>query len=84
MGPWLSSFPSVKNDAVLLPQEFRDGLAVRYNKPLLKLPGSCDGCGAAFSLNHDGVNCAKVGMSFVDIMKFEMLLGSWLLWQIHM
>ena len=59
-GPWLSSFPSVKNDTVLSPQEFRDGLAVRYNKPLLKLPGSCDGCGAAFSLDH-GLNCAKGG-----------------------
>ena len=59
-GPWLLSFPSVKNDTVLSPQEFRDGLAVRYNKPLLKLPGSCDGCGAAFSLDH-GLNCAKGG-----------------------
>ena len=55
-GSWLSSFPSVKNDTVLSPQEFRDRLAVRYNKPLLKLPGSCDGCGAAFSLDH-GLNC---------------------------
>ena len=26
----------------------------------------------------------KVGMSFVDIMKFEMLLGSCLLWHVHM
>ena len=59
-GPWLSSFPSVKNDTVLSPQEFRNGLAMRYNKPLLNLPGSCDGCGAAFSLDH-GLNCAKGG-----------------------
>ena len=58
--------PSVKNDTVLSPQEFRDGLAMCYNKPLLKLPGSCDGCGAALSLDH-GLNCAK-GMSFVDIL----------------
>ena len=33
---------------------------MRYNKPLLKLLGSCDGCGAAFSLDHD-LNCAKGG-----------------------
>ena len=59
-GPFIPIFPSVKNDTVLSPQELRDGLAVRYNKRLLKLLGSCDGCGVAFSLDH-GLNCAKGG-----------------------
>ena len=33
-------------------QEFRDGLALRYRKPLLSLPSVCDGCGAPFSVDH--------------------------------
>ena len=33
-------------------QEFRNGFALRYRKPLLSLPSVCDGCGAPFSVEH--------------------------------
>ena len=33
-----------KYGTVLSAQEFRDGPAMRYSKPLLQLPGLCDGC----------------------------------------
>ena len=52
--------PCLKNDSVLSPREFRDRLAIRYQKPLLQMPGICDGCGARFSLDH-GLNCANGG-----------------------
>ena len=42
-------------------QEFRDALAVRYKKPLLNIPLSCDGCGSPSSLDHFLV-CKKGGL----------------------
>ena len=60
IGAWLLMLPNPKNDSVLSPREFRDGLAMRYQKPLLQMPGTCDGCGALFSLEH-GLNCANGG-----------------------
>ena len=33
-------------------QEFRDGVALCYKKPLLALPSVRDGCGAPFSIEH--------------------------------
>ena len=60
IGAWLSVLPSSRNDSSLSPREFRDGLAMRYAKPLLQLPSICDGCGAKFSLDH-GLNCANGG-----------------------
>ena len=41
--------------------EFRDALLLRYNRPLLKLPANCDGCGAATSLEH-ALDCKKGGL----------------------
>ena len=38
--------------------EFRDALVLQYNRPLLKLPANCDGCGAATSLEH-ALDCKK-------------------------
>ena len=49
---WLSVLPSARNQFDLSAQEFRDGLALRYKKPLLCLPSVCDGCGAPFSIEH--------------------------------
>ena len=63
-GTWLSVLPCAKNDSVLSPREFRDGLAMRYQKPLLQMPSSCDGCGAKFSLEH-GLNCAN-GVNLIE------------------
>ena len=36
----------------LSPQESRNSLALRYQKPLLDLLPLCDGCGAPFSIEH--------------------------------
>ena len=45
----------------LTAQEFRDALALHYQKPLLNVPSGCDGCGALFSLDHSLV-CRKGGL----------------------
>ena len=34
------------------PIEFKDGIAIRYKKPLLCNPDMCDGCGSNFDLSH--------------------------------
>ena len=49
---WLSVLPLARSQFDLLAQEFRDGLALRYKKPLLSVPSVCDGCGAQFSIEH--------------------------------
>ena len=53
---WLSVLPLARSQFDLSAQEFRDGLALRYKKPLLSLPSVCDGCGAPFSIEH-AVDC---------------------------
>lgn len=60
IGSWLSVLPCAKNNAVLSPREFRDGIALRYQKPLMQLPSLCDGCGSRFSVDH-GLNCPNGG-----------------------
>ena len=60
IGAWLSVLPCAKQNAVLSPREFRDGLCMRYQLPLQHLHDRCDGCGAHFSLDH-GLNCPKGG-----------------------
>ena len=42
-------------------QEFRDGLALHYRKPLLSLPSVCDGCGTPFSVEHS-LDCCFGGL----------------------
>ena len=42
----------MKDQFDLSAQEFRDALALHYHKPLLSLPGTCDGCGATFTVDH--------------------------------
>ena len=49
---WLSVLPLARSQFDLSVQEFRDGLALHYRKPLLSLPFVCDGCGAPFSVDH--------------------------------
>ena len=41
--------------------EFRDSLALRYHRPLLRLPALCDGCGSQFSTGH-ALDCRKGGL----------------------
>ena len=47
---WLSVLPLARSQFDLSAQEFKDGLALHYRKPLLSLPSICDGCGATFSI----------------------------------
>ena len=49
---WLTVLPLEKDNFGLTAQEFYDALAVRYKKPLLNIPPSCDGCGSPSSLDH--------------------------------
>ena len=48
----VSVLPLARSQFDLSAQEFRDGLALRYKKPLLSLPSVCDGCGAPLSIEH--------------------------------
>ena len=58
---WLSVMPVEKSQFDLSAQEFRDGLALRYRKPLLCLPPCCDGCGALFTIEH-ALDCRIGGL----------------------
>ena len=58
---WLTALPLAHHHFDLSATEFRDALALRYNRPLLKLPANCDGCGAATSLEH-ALDCKKGGL----------------------
>ena len=58
---WLNVIPVVKHHFDLSAQEFRDALALRYKKPLLCVPSTCDGCGDPFDLSH-ALICRKGGL----------------------
>ena len=58
---WLSVIPLERDQFDLSPQEFRDALALRYQKPMLNLPGNCDGCGATFTVDH-ALDCRFGGL----------------------
>ena len=49
---WLTVLPTTYHHFDLSATEFRDALTVRYHQPLLKMPVTCDGCGATFSHNE--------------------------------
>ena len=55
---WLTVLPTIDHHFDLSATEFRDALTVRYHRPLLKMPATCDGCGAAFSYEH-ALDCKK-------------------------
>ena len=61
MSAWLLVPPIVKDNFDLSANEFRDGLALRYGKPLLQIPPVCDGCGSAFTVTH-ALDCRKGGL----------------------
>ena len=58
---WLTVLPTTDHHFDLSATEFRDALTVRYHRPLLKMPATCDGCGAAFSYEH-ALDCKKGGL----------------------
>jgi len=57
----LSVLPLARSQFDLSAQEFRDGFALRYKKPLLSLPSVCDGCGTSFSIEH-ALDCRFGGL----------------------
>ena len=58
---WLSVLSLARSHFDLSAQEFRDGLALRYKKPLLSVPSVCDGCEAQFS-NENALDCRFGGL----------------------
>ncbi len=58
---WLTVMPIARHQFDLSAVEFRDALAIRYGRPLLRMPASCDGCGAPFDLGH-ALDCKKGGL----------------------
>ena len=61
LSSWLTVSPLAKHHFDLSATEFRDGLALRYKKPLLGVPYHCDGCGDPFDLSH-ALSCRKGGL----------------------
>ena len=60
---WLTILPLKEQGFNLTKDEFRDVLALRYNRKIKNLPSKC-ACGQAFDTNH-AMNCKKGG--FVTI-----------------
>ena len=53
--------PLARSQFDLSAQEFRNGLAVHYKKPLLSLSSVCDRCRAPFSIEH-ALDCCFGGL----------------------
>ena len=60
---WLSALPLRDHGFTLNKEEFRDALALRYNRTVTNLPSKC-ACGDIFNVNH-AMNFKKGG--FVSI-----------------
>ena len=58
---WLIVMQISKYHFDLFPIEFKDALALRYHRPLLRMPVCCDGYGAQSSLEHP-LNCKEGGL----------------------
>ena len=58
---WLTVLPIALHHFDLSATEFRDSLALRYHRPLLKAPAKCDGCGDVFNMTH-ALDCRKGGL----------------------
>ena len=69
---WLSARPSAEHGFQLNKSEFRDALALRYNRDIKYLPSKCP-CGQAFNVTH-ALNCKRGGfiaMRHNNIRDFE-------------
>ena len=67
---WLSVKPLAEHGFTLNKGEFRDAIALRYNKVISDIPSTCP-CGAPFNINH-ALNCKRGGLSLCATM----LLGT--------
>ena len=69
---WLNVIPLEDQGFTLTKNEFRDALALRYNRPFKGLPSKCP-CGNNFDINH-ALNCKRGGfviMRHNNIRDFE-------------
>lgn len=57
----MAAIPIKKDSFDLSLTEFHDGLCLRYMKPLLSLPPTCDDCGLTLITAH-ALNCRKRGL----------------------
>ena len=62
-GSWLNVLPLEEQGFTLTKGEFRDALALRYNKQLRGLPSKCS-CGQTFGVNH-ALNCKRGGFVII-------------------
>ena len=58
---WLNVVPVKRFHFDLSQREFRDAIAIRYHRPIVDMPGFCDGCDAPTSVDH-ALNCKKGGL----------------------
>ena len=58
---WLTVMPVARHQFDLSVVEFRDALAMRYSRPLLRMPANCDGCEGPFDMTH-ALDCKKGGL----------------------
>ena len=49
---WINVLLLSKHHFDLSPVEFRDALALRYHRPLQRMPATCDGCEEPMSMEH--------------------------------
>ena len=61
LSSWLTALPVAKDHFNLSANEFCNGLALRYGKPLLQFSPPCDRCGAQFSVSH-ALDCRRGGL----------------------
>lgn len=67
----LALLQTTVNRLSLSPEEFRDGISLRYSWVFDALPKCCDGCRAKFNVEHV-LTCKRGGYCFSIIMKYEM------------
>ena len=58
---WLAVLPLCTHTTLICLQQNSEMHAMRYQRPLLRMPATCDGCGAAFHLEH-ALDCRKGGL----------------------
>ena len=72
-GAWITAMPDTLNGTVLLSEEFRDSLKLRYGLQPTALPTRCDGCSKNFSVEH-AMSC-KAGE--LVLLRHNEVAGEW-------